>query len=94
LFYASTIRELFREFAAARLRRLDEENSRITLAWHGVRIYAQAMHDKRVPKLTRLLIREGPERPQSAKQLVSALHVLSQQYGIPLRKARASERHG
>jgi len=47
---------LYREFAAARRRLVDEENARITQAWHVVRIYAKAVHDKRVPKLQSLLL--------------------------------------
>ena len=35
---------------------VDDENARISQAWHVVRIYAKAVHDKRVPKLQSLLL--------------------------------------
>jgi len=78
---------LYREFAAARERRKDEMDRDITVAWHTVRIYFEAKSKKRLPSLTSQLTRQTGDGKQSRGQLKSMLGVLSEQYGIPLRRA-------
>jgi hypothetical protein len=81
-----TIRELFREFAAARLRAEDDDRRSVTLAWHTVRIYIKTKANKRLPSLQELL--RQTERPvkQTPRQMFVALSAVSQKYGIPLRE--------
>lgn len=54
---------------------VDEENARITQAWHVVRIYAKAVHDKRVPKLQSLLldVAPTPQTPDDMKAVMRAI---------------------
>jgi len=88
LFYRSTIRELYREFAAARRRMIDEENARITQAWHVVRIYAKALHAKRVPRLEPLLLDVGGRSGQTPEEMKAALTTIQEQFGSKKRQAR------
>jgi len=57
LFFRLTIRELFQEFAAARLRANDRHERDTVLAYQVVRIYVETMNKKRMPKLSALLNR-------------------------------------
>jgi hypothetical protein len=74
---------LFREFVAGKRRREDAHDRDVALAW---RIESLARH-KTLPKLETLLSKRS-ER-QTAAQQKGQLHVLSEMYGIPLRKASA-----
>jgi hypothetical protein len=78
---------LFREFAAARRRRTYEAGRDVTVAWHAVRLWLEVNNKKRLPSLESQLpkVDGSAPRPQSSSQLRSALVVLSEQYGIPLR---------
>lgn len=77
---------------AARLRRQDDVIRDLALAWHTAAFQRQ----KKLPSLQRLVRQVAartPGPPQSPAQLKSALSVLSEQYGIPLRKRnRANEK--
>jgi hypothetical protein len=84
------VRELFREFAAARLRAQDDHRRQITLAWHIVHVYVKTKANKRLPGLKELLRAADPPAPQTAPQMFAALQVLSQQYGIPIRERQVS----
>ena len=93
MFYASTMRELYREFAAARLRLQDEENARITQAWQAVRIYAKAMRDKKLPKLASLWIKlDGKGGQQSPAEMRGALAVIRAQFS-DLKKKETGDTH-
>lgn len=83
-----TVRELFREFAAARLRAEDDDRRNVTLAWQIVRIYIKTKANKRLPSIDELLLHTQRPVKQSAKQMEGMLSVLSQKYGIPLRKSQ------
>lgn len=79
------MRELYREFAAARMRAKDEHVKSMALARNIVAIYAMSRAKKRVPSLQELVgDLGGPDKKQTVGQIRSALHVLSGQYGIPL----------
>lgn len=58
---------------------VDAENARITQAWHVVRIYAKAVHDKRVPKLQSLLLEvsetHGQQTPDEMKAVMRAIGI-------------------
>jgi butyrate kinase len=76
------------ELEVAELRRQDEHNRNVVLAWHGVAIYVDAMNRGRLQDV-RGWLSEGPgsaPRPQTAKQHRAVLELLSAQHGIPLRK--------
>lgn len=83
-----TVRELFREFAAARLRAEDDDRRNVTLAWQIVRIYIKTKANKRLPSLQELLQQNARPVKQTPKQMEVMLSALSQKYGIPLRKAQ------
>ena len=85
-----TFRELFREFEAAR-RRQEYDNARdVTVAWHTVRLWVVTKSKKQLPSLKSQLELNGRRANgrQSAGQIRNVLSVLSEQYGIPLRKAK------
>lgn len=90
-FWSLTIRELYREFAAARLRAKDDYRRDVTLAVNIVAVYVKTKNDKRVPSVRSMLGPDAgdtkPTPQQRVKQVHAALIVLSEQYGIPLRKA-------
>jgi hypothetical protein len=77
-----TIRELFREFVAAKQRREDQHDRDVTLAWRMAALERQ----KTLPKLETLLSKRGSK--QTAAEQRGVLHVLSAQYGIPIRTRR------
>lgn len=84
-----SFRELYREFAAARLRRMDEMDRDVTVAWHVNRLKFEAQAKKRLPSLKSQLVDRGAVSNggrQTASQIRSALVVMSGMYGIPLRK--------
>jgi hypothetical protein len=81
------VRELFREFAAARLRAEDDDRRNVTLAWQIVRIYVRTKSQKRLPSLRELITDTArPAGAQSPTQMLGALEMLSQQHGIPIRE--------
>jgi len=85
---------LYREFAAANARRRNEANRDARLAYLAVAMWATATTKHRLPPLDRYLIPRdpAPAGPEAqAAKLRSALHVLSAQYGIPLRPYRKEE---
>ena len=73
-------RELYREFEIGMRRRRDEMERDITLAWR----IAMLQRQERIPELRTLL----PRQKQSPAALVTALQVISEQYGIPIRRTR------
>jgi len=87
-----TPKQLGRRFEAARLKSVDDYRRDVTQAWNFARCYAMVKSKKGLPPLKKLL-EEVKDKDaikgdrQDAKQIKSALSVLSQQYGIPLRKA-------
>lgn len=84
-----TLRELYREFAAARKRELRQARRDVTVAWHTVRLWVEVKGRKRLPSLKSQLPKDGPTRGgQTGRQLRSMLGILSEQYGIPLRRRR------
>jgi len=88
LFWDLTPRELYREFAAENARRRDQANRDARLAWLAVAIWATTTTKKRVPPLKDYLIAAQAAvvtRADRAAQHRSALQLLSEQYGIPLR---------
>jgi hypothetical protein len=76
------MRGLFREFVAAKQRRMDEHDRDMALAWRVAALGRQ----KTLPKLDSLLSRKAPR--QSAHEQRGILHILSAQYGIPLKQGR------
>jgi hypothetical protein len=75
------------EFEAARLQREDEHDRDVVLAYHIVHIYVKTQNDKRMPTLSTLL--HGARRSSGRQSIAaqrSALQMLSQKYGIPLRQ--------
>jgi hypothetical protein len=62
--------------------RRDEHDRDISLAWHVAALERQ----KKLPALKTLLAKGGRERVQTVAEQRDMLHMLSAQYGIPLRK--------
>lgn len=67
------------EFAAADMRRRDESEGDIAMAWYVAALSRQ----KRLPKLSTLL--ERMRTVNSASGLVNQIQALSKQLGIPVR---------
>jgi hypothetical protein len=81
---------LFREFAAARRRRAYDAARDVTVAWHAVRLWVEVNNRKKLPSLASQLPQTGATaRRQTVGQLRSSLVILSEQYGIPLRRREA-----
>jgi hypothetical protein len=78
-----TIRELFREFVAARERAQDEHDRLITQAW-----WMANLSRKKPPALSTLIKQRHTEVAQTVSQARTVVEILSAQYGIPLRKTR------
>jgi hypothetical protein len=76
------IRDLFREFLAAKQRRDDAHDRDVALAWRTVWLDRH----ERLPKLDTLLSKRGGKQTVSEQR--GMLHLLSAQYGIPLRQRR------
>lgn len=64
----------------ARLRRQDDQNRDMVLAWHT----AALTRAETMPKLDKLL--QLPARKQTLAEQREVLHLLSKRYGIPLRE--------
>jgi hypothetical protein len=75
-----TPRELFEEFEAIRLRRRDEFERDVSLAWH-VEAFRRAPRDRKLPALAQLL-RTGPQSPAEMRQQLIGL---AQTSGFKLR---------
>lgn len=78
-----------REFVVARQRQRDDCDRDLRQAWHTA--YLQRVKD--FPALKTLLTRNPTPERQNVSALRSTLHVLSAQYGYPL-KARKKAKHG
>jgi hypothetical protein len=61
----------------------DERDKAISLAWH----VAALSRTKKFPELRTLLKKRN--RPQSVPEQKAMLHILSEQYGIPLKRGKA-----
>lgn len=81
-----TMRELMQEFAIETETRREAQDRDLVLAWH----MAAMSRMKTIPALQTLLARR--DRRQSSQQQRGALQMLSEQYGIPLRKAPKGKR--
>lgn len=83
-----SIRELFREFVAAKRKARLERERDICLAWNTAALVGSAWAGK-LPKLETLLAPLRAKAPltqhQRAEQHRAALSVLAERYGIPLR---------
>jgi hypothetical protein len=76
-----TVRELFREFAADRMRARDYHDRDVTLAWQAVRIYGLALAGK-MPDLKSLMSDAAPAQTiQTYEEQLEALKMLSGMYG-------------
>ena len=70
----------------ATLRRQDEADRDIALAWHIVAIDAKARHDKRLPRLETLLSREtAVARPQSVASMRQAMLLFAEAHNAALK---------
>lgn len=83
-----TIREFFREVAAAQARAEDRAKEATFQAWQTARFYLQGRSKKGMPRLTEAM-REigGPAAAQQTPaQLLAVMQILSATYQIPLRR--------
>lgn len=86
------------EIEAARLRRIDQMNRDIHLAWQIESIKRQVKEQKVgkktkviMPELKKLLIPDEEKKAlQTPGQMRGVLQQLSMRYGIPLRKVKAA----
>jgi hypothetical protein len=60
----------------------------VLLAWRIVNIWARTKAKGRMPALRPMLRRSGREQPPSPQAQLAVLEVLSEQYGIPLRRVK------
>lgn len=81
------MRQLFRELVVARERAMDQHDRMVTHAWLSAMLHRQP---KKLPALKTLLARREAQ-PQSTGQMRTMLHVLSAQYGLPMRKAKGKK---
>lgn len=86
-FWELSPRELFREMEAAKLRRADDMDRDLILAWQIERVRILAANKHALPPIRQLLdeMHQTSDR-QTPEQLKTQLTILSQQLGIPLRK--------
>lgn len=86
-----TPKQLGRRFEAERLRRIDEYKRDYTLAYNHARCYAMVRSKKGLPPLQKLLSEVQESKTESGRQtpqqMKAMLAIVSQQNGIPLRKA-------
>lgn len=80
---------MFRELVVYREQAQDQHDRDASLAWLIEMLHRQ----KKLPALKTLLARREAA-PQSTGQMRTMLHVLSAQYGLPLRKGKRSHRKG
>ena len=77
-----TVRELFREFAADRMRARDEFDRDTTLAYQVVKIYFQSTGDGKMPALDSLLSdKVTAPAVQTYDEQLGALKMLSEMFG-------------
>lgn len=81
------MRWLFRLLVVAKIRNEDEHDARISQAWAT----ASLMRAKKIPALATLLTKQR-RRPQTVNEQRVMLNMLSQAYGIPLKKGAAGGR--
>lgn len=83
------------EIEAARLRRIDEQNSAIFLAWQMEAIKHRVKHQKAgkktkviMPDLDKLLMPDQPttRRKQNFQQMQAAVRTLAAKTGFPIKK--------
>lgn len=67
------------------LRRQDEHDRDVVLAWHAVAIYTDAMSHNRLSDVRKWLSRRDQVQGQSVSQQRAMLSILSAQYGYPVR---------
>jgi hypothetical protein len=92
-FWSSTPREIGDAFEAAH-RRADDEYNRDTIqAWQIVHIWARTKTKGRMPTLRSLLRRPPATRPLAHRAQLAVLQLLSEQYGIPLRRRLLKDIH-
>ena len=87
-----TPRVLERELDAARLKATDRFKEGLADAWNVARMYAAVRSKKGLPPLGKVLgeVKSGEKSErQSVGQVKAALTVLSEQYGIKIRKGRS-----
>ena len=81
---------MFREFAAENARRRNAANRDARHAYLIVHLWAVTKSKSKMPALDRYLVKDHATTPDSpegkARRHLSALRVLSQQFGIPLRQ--------
>lgn len=77
---------MFREFAIAKERRIDDHDNRVTQAW----LTAALNNQRKMPRLETLLLGEQRKHiePQTAAQQRAVFEVLVAQYGGKVRKTR------
>lgn len=73
----------------AQQRQEDERDRDTSLAW----LIASLSRAKKVPDL-RVLLARGKRRKQTVGEQKTMLHMLSEQYGIPLRRQRTRVKRG
>jgi hypothetical protein len=75
-----TVRELYREFTAARLRRHDEMEALTFGAYQTVRVEVMTKNKKRMPDF-KTLIAKSDGGDQTTGQMRATMQQLAQQYG-------------
>lgn len=78
------MRGLFRELVVAQQRQDDERDLAMSTAWHT----AAMSRMKKMPALKTLLSKQK-HRPQTVGEQKAMLHILSEQYGYPLKRGTA-----
>ncbi len=84
-----TVRELYREFTAARQRQDDRIEELTFGAYQTVRCWVMTKNKKKMPEFAALLPSKG-KAAQGTNELDTALHMLAAQYGGRVRKAKAT----
>lgn len=71
----------------------DEQDRDIAQAWHIVHLYVKTKNDKRLPALSSVLPQRQPPRPQTVGEKKHVLRILSEQYGLKMRKKPPTRKH-
>jgi hypothetical protein len=85
-------REIGRELAAARLRRIDTVNDAIHIAWKTAYYTARARSKKRLPPLAGELVKDDAAekatraKRQTKEQTATMIRMLAAQYGGTIRR--------
>lgn len=80
------MRTLFREFVVAKRRSEDKHDQRMVLAWTIEGLHRQ----KTLPNVKTLLANRQVR--QNAKQMLAVVELISEAYGLPLRKGKKKKR--